>query len=367
MLKQTNLDGLSRSGIFKVNNKEIRTPFFMPVATKGAVRHVICEDLPKMNAKAIICNSLLLSLKPGAGFIHEMGGLHSFMNHPGIIFTDSGGFQVIREFCKNISDKGIKFNSPYDGKSHNLTVKSCMENQILINSDVAMALDHMPLSSYTEKQVKESMERTFLWAKECKELHDRFKEEHNSKQLLFGITQGGVNNELREKSINQLKSIDFDGFALGGLAIGEKKEDMYDTIKKNCSKLPENKIRYLMGVGHPRDIIECVKYGADCFDSVFPTQTARHNHILTKNGFIKLLNSEFTFDKGPLDSECDCFVCKNYSRAFIRYLTKVDEPVAYQLKSYHNLHWMQNFIKEIQNAIKENTFNSLYKKISEYF
>ncbi len=367
MLKIQEKQNKARTGEFKVRNKSITTPFFMPVATKAAVRHVVFEDVEKMGARAVISNSLLLSLRPGAEFIHKIGGIHEFMNHKNISFTDSGGFQVIRDFCQKISDKGIDFRSPFDGTKHQLTPQSCMKNQILIDSDVAMILDHMPLANYTQKQVIDSLERTSYWARLCKELHDQYKEEYKSKQFLFGICQGGTDDKTRQKATEQITSLNFDGYALGGLAIGEPKPKMYKTVENNCHKLPENKIRYLMGVGHPGDIIECVFHGADAFDSVYPTQTARHNSIMTNNGFVKLLKSKYKYDKTPLDKDCDCYVCKNYSKAYIRHLTKVDEPVAYQLKSYHNLHWMQNFMKRIQTAIKENTLDKLRKEIKEKY
>ncbi len=367
MLKTTHTDNEARTGTFHVRGKKIKTPFFMPVATKAAVRHVVSDDLIKMDAQAIISNSLLLNLRPGAELIHEMKGLHKFMNHHGIIFTDSGGFQAIRGFCEKIKDTGIDFRSPFDGTKHKLTVANCMKNQILIDSDVAMMLDHMPLANHTLEQVKESLDRTTLWARLGKEIHDELKEEYKSKQFLFGICQGGTDDKLRTQAINEITALDFDGYALGGLAIGEPKPEMYKAVKIGCPQLPADKARYLMGIGHPGDIIECVSSGADCFDSVYPTQVARHNHIMTNNGFVKLLKSQYKVDKEPLDPECDCYVCKSYSKAYIRHLTKVDEPVAYQLKSYHNLHWMQNFMKKIQQNIKENTLEKYRKEIMKKY
>lgn len=367
MFKVSNQENQARSGEFKVINKAITTPFFMPVATKGAARHITSEELKQIGSKAIISNSLLLSLKPGREFINDFGGLHKFINYKDIIFTDSGGFQVIRDFCKQITKKSIHFKSPYDGKHHILTPKECMKNQVMIDSDVAMVLDHMPLADYTQEQINKSMETTFTWAKECKENHEELKSEYKSKQNLFGIVQGGTDEKLRKKSAEQITSIDFDGFALGGLAIGEAKPKMYKAFEIGLPLLPDNKLKYIMGLGHPADIIKAVEQGADCFDSIFPTQTARHNHILTENGFVKLLSSKYSTDKSPLDENCDCYVCKNYSKAFIRYMTKINEAVSYQLKSYHNLHFMQEFMEKIQTSIKEETFEELSKQYQKNY
>ncbi len=346
MLKITHNLGKARTGIFKVNNKKIETPFFMPVATKAAPRHVLSEQLNTIGAKAIIANSLLLSLKPGNQLIKKHGGLHKFMNYKDIIFTDSGGFQVIRDFCQKITDKGIHFKSPFDGSHHLLTPKECMQNQNTIASDIAMVLDLMPLPNQNRSQVLYSLNKTYEWAKLCKQFHK------NKKQLLFGICQGGFHKDLRKKSIQQITSLDFDGYALGGLAIGEPQKKTYDSMK-TTSLLPENKLRYTMGIGHPDDIIQAVKQGIDCFDSVYPTQVARHNFMLTSKGILKITNKAFQNDKKPIDSNCNCFVCKNYSRAYIRYLTKINEPNAYILKSYHNLYYMQKFMERLREKIKK--------------
>ena len=268
------------------------------------------------------------------------------MNYKDIIFTDSGGFQVIRDFCQKITDKGIHFKSPFDGSHHLLTPKECMQNQNTIASDIAMVLDLMPLPNQNRSQVLYSLNKTYEWAKLCKQFHK------NKKQLLFGICQGGFHKDLRKKSIQQITSLDFDGYALGGLAIGEPQKKTYDSMK-TTSLLPENKLRYTMGIGHPDDIIQAVKQGIDCFDSVYPTQVARHNFMLTSKGILKITNKAFQNDKKPIDSNCNCFVCKNYSRAYIRYLTKINEPNAYILKSYHNLYYMQKFMERLREKIKK--------------
>jgi len=365
MYKLENTSSKARLGSLKTSHK-VKAPFFMPVATKAAVRHITMPELKQIGSQAIICNSLLLSLKPGVEFISKMGGLNKFMDHFGITFTDSGGFQVIRRFCLNIDEKGIHFKSPYDGRKHFLDANKAMHNQIMIDSDVAMCLDHMPLAGMKKSEVLYSMNRTYDWAKICKEEHDKLKKKHKSKQLLFGIAQGGVFDDLRERSIKQITSLNFDGYALGGMAIGEPQKEVH-RIMKFVDMLPSDKIRYCMGLGHPINILEAVAHGFDCFDSVYPTQTARHNHMLTFKGIVKLNQKQHKEDSKPIDKDCDCFVCKNYSRAYLRYITNVDEPISYQLKSYHNLWFMQRFMEEIQLSIKENRFEKFRKEFVKGF
>lgn len=354
-------DKKARSMDVVINGKKIKTPFFMPVATKAAARHLTTKDLSDIGINAMIANSMLLSLNPGSDFIHSQGGLHKFMGYNKIMFTDSGGFQVMRPFFKKMNNDEIEFVSPFDNTVHKISPKIVMETQIKIDSDVAMVLDHMPLANASNDDVIASMDRTFKWAKFQKEYHDGLKLQYNSNQNLFGIIQGGYDVSLRKKALNEITSLDFDGYALGGLAIGEPRETMNIVFREVIDLMPSNKLRYIMGIGHPIDILEAVEHGADCFDSVYPTQTARHNQIFTSQGIIKLINSKYKDDQTPLDPNCECYVCKNFSRAYLRYLTKIDEPIAYQLKSYHAVHWMNNFMKEIQESICEGRFEE-YKE-----
>lgn len=357
----------ARLGEFKVGGKKIKTPFFMIAATKAAAKHVTPDELKRLGTNAIICNSMLLSLKLGSDFVKQNKGIHKFMNFDGIIFTDSGGFQVIRKFCEKIDNKGIWFKSPYDGKHSYLDPKTCVQNHINIGSDVAMCLDHMPLAGATSSEALFSLNRTTEWAKLCKEEHDKLKKESGSEQLLFGIAQGSIYPELRQRSIKEITDIGFDGYALGGLAIGEPKKDMFAMMKLGGKLLPKDKIRYVMGLGNPLDIVEAVSLGIDCFDSVFPTQCARHNHLFTSKGIVIINKQQYKDDQSPIDENCDCPTCKNYTRAYIRHLVKVDEPIAYQLKTYHNVHFMYNLMKQMQDAIKEDRFEEWKKDFIQRF
>jgi len=358
-LKDMKYSGKARTSIALINDKKIKTPFFMPVATKAAARHLTIKDLKDADVGAIIANSMLLSLKPGRDFIKEMKSIHNFMGFNKVIFADSGGFQVMRPFFKSINNNEITFYSPYDKSINKITPEKCIDNQIEIGSDVAMILDHMPLCNATKQNVIESMQRTLEWARIQKQYHDELKKQVNSNQNLFGIIQGGYDIELRKQALKEITALDFDGYALGGLAIGETREEMNKVFEEIISLMPDNKLRYIMGVGHPIDILNAIEQGADCFDSVYPTQIARHNHILTDKGIIKITQSQYKDDEKPLDENCDCYVCKNLSRAYIRFITKIDEPIAYQMKSYHNIYWMMKFMKKIQNAISNNTFKEL--------
>jgi len=362
ILNNIKYSGKARTSTASINNKEIRTPFFMPVATKAAARHLTIKDLRDADVDAVIVNSMLLSLKPGKLFVNNCGGIHKFMGFNRVIFADSGGFQVMRPFFKSINNNEIEFYSPYDKSVHKITPEKCIDNQFLIDSDVAMVLDHMPLFNATKENVVESMQRTFEWAKIQKKYHDELKKQMDTQQNLFGIIQGGYDLELRKQALSDITSLDFDGYALGGLAIGETREEMNKVFHEIIHMMPDNKLRYIMGVGHPIDILTAIENGADCFDSVYPTQIARHNHILTNQGIIKITQSQYKDDQKPLDENCDCYVCKNFSRAYIRFITKIDEPIAYQMKSYHNVYWMMNFMKKIRDAIFENNFDELKKK-----
>ncbi len=356
MFKLISESGRARHGKLEVNGRSVESPFFMIAATKAALRHTTTEEFKSLGGNAIICNSMLLSLRPGAEFIKQNKGIHKFMNFDGVTFTDSGGFQVIRQFCKKIDNNGIWFKSPYDGKHSYLDPKTCIQNHINIDSDIAMCLDHMPLAGATKSEALFSLNRTTEWAKICKEEHDKLKKETGSKQLLFGIAQGSIYPDLRKRSIKEITDIGFDGYALGGLAIGEPKKEMFEMMELGGDLLPKDKLRYIMGLGHPLDIVEAVSYGFDCFDSVYPTQCARHNHLFTFKGIIKIDKKEYKEDQSPIDKDCVCVACKSYTRAYIHHLTKVDEPIAYQLKTYHNIHFMYQLMKQIQNAIKEDRF-----------
>lgn len=359
MLKIKHCDKRSdaRIGELKTKSGRIETPFFMPVATKASVKLMMPEELERSGTKAIISNSLVLSLYPGIETIKKFGGIHKFMNFSGVIFTDSGGFQVIREgFEPHIDNHGLHFKNPYDGKRELLTPARAMHIQNAINADAIMCLDDMLLPGADTERVALGVQRTYEWAKQCYEHHA------NKKQILFGITQGGVNSRLRKKSIQLMTSIDFGGFSIGGLAIGEHKKDMFKVIELSCGLLPEDKPRYVMGLGSPQDILHAISHGVDCFDSVYPTRTARRNSLLTRKGPIKILRSIYRHDMGPIEKGCDCYTCRNYSLAYLHHLAKSKELSAMMLNSIHNVAFLQQIVSEAKMHIKEGKFAKFQKE-----
>jgi queuine tRNA-ribosyltransferase len=340
----------ARAGELHAAHGIIKTPFFMPVATKGAVKFLDFEELKEIGGTCIISNSLLLSQRPGTELIKKAGGLHKFYNWDKGIFTDSGGFQSGDEFfLQKTTDEGAYFKSPYDGKTELITPERAMEIQLALGSDFAMCLDDMPKADDDKQTVKSKTLRTHSWAKRCKEYHDK----HKNDQLLFGIAQGGTDKELREKSAKFISTLNFDGYALGGLAIGEPTKDMLETIRHAAPLLPEDKPRYVMGVGSPADILECIGYGIDCFDSTFPTMNARHNTLFTWQGKLRIDRVEFRDDLTPIDPTCQCRTCKEYSRAYIHHVLRVDEAVGKKLATIHNLAFMMRLLQESRNAIEQ--------------
>ena len=349
---------------FKTRHGFIETPFFMPVATKASVKHLSSIELENIQVPAIISNSLVLYLRPGLDVIKKFKGLHNFMNFHNVIFTDSGGFQMLRPaFLINYNEQGINFKSPFDGKKFNFTPESSMQVQEKINADVAMSLDNVPEYGKDYESVKESVKLTHLWLDRCIKAHKKNQEgkKESNKQLLFGITQGSIFPDLRKKSIDFLNKKDIDGIALGGLCIGESKKQMFDSIKLHAKYLRKDKVKYLMGVGSPPDIVNSVNEGIDIFDSVFPTQNARHGNLFTSKGKLHILRKEFLKDNKPIDENCSCYVCRNYSRSYIQYQLKFKEGLAYKLTTYHNIHYITKLMEQIKQSIKENSFKKFRK------
>lgn len=357
-----NKDKKARNGILKTKTGKYETPFFMPVATKGAPKYLEAQEISELGGYAMISNAFLLYLKPGLEIIQKNKGIQNFMKWSGCSFTDSGGFQALslKKFNKKNSNSGLTFKSPYDGGIHELNPKKVMEIEEKIGSDVAMCLDQMPLYGQSKEEVKIATQRTHLWAKECLKYHK------DKKQLLFGICQGGTFPDLRKESAEFFSKLDFDGYAIGGLAVGEPKEKMEEMIKIATKILPENKPRYLMGVGSPMEIIKAVENGVDIFDSVWPTRIARHGEVMTKNGSYDITKKEFQLDLNPLDKNCKCKVCKKYTKSYIHHLYRVKEPLAMKLLSYHNLAFIQNLMKEIRESIKIGKFKEIKKKYKKY-
>lgn len=354
MLKINHEDNSARTGILKINGRKVETPFFMPVATRAVGKYLGSDDYLSINANAIICNSYVLSQNPGIELIKEFGGIHKFMDFNNIIFTDCGGFQISREsFYVKTTENGIIFKNPINNKTELLSPEKAMHIQNTIGSDVIMALDDMQPYGSTKKEYIEALNHTHKWALESLRHHN------NKNQIIFGIIQGGFFQDLRKKSSEFMTSQDFGGISIGGLAIGEKKEEMYKVLNWTLpivNKKAKEKPHYLMGVGSPIDVLECIGKGIDCFDSVYPTKNARHNTLFTWKGKIEIDKQKYKNDKNPIDKECQCPVCRKFSRAYIYYISKLDEPAAKRYKSLHNLFFMQELVKRARIAIKESEF-----------
>lgn len=353
VFKIINEEGKARYGKLKTAHGIIETPFFMPVATKAAMKHLSNKELD--NTNAIIMNALLISLRPGLDVIKHFNGVHKLMNWDKVVFTDSGGFQVLSKFfLEKTSSKGFYFKSPYDGKVYLLTPEKAMYIQNVIDSDVAMCLDDVP--HHNSNSVVERVKRTHEWAERCKKAHE------NKKQLLFGITQGSVDKNLRIKSAKFINNLDFEGVALGGLCIGENKKTMYKIVDISLKHINPERPRYLMGVGSPKDLIECVSHGIDIFDSCFPTRVARHGDLFIKEGKLNIRKGRFSKDENPIEEDCKCYVCKDFSRAYLNHLFKSGVPLAYRYASIHNVHFIQSLMDEIRKSIKKGYFNEIKKE-----
>jgi queuine tRNA-ribosyltransferase len=360
MFTITHKEGKARSGILKGPKGEAQTPFFMPVATKAVGRFVSTDDYKRSNTQAIICNQFLLSLKPGLETFDTLGTIHDFMHFDGLVFTDCGGFQMLREsLLIGTTKNGIKFKSPYGGTSFMKPEKS-MDIGKRVGSDVIMALDCVLPFGKVHQDFKDALEKSHSWTKRCRELHD-------SKQLLFGITQGGTFKDLREESAKFINSLDFDGHAIGGVAIGEAYDTMYDIIDASIPHLDDDKPRYVMGVGKPDQILECIERGIDIFDSIYPQKNGRHGMMFTFNGIMDLGKSIYKYDKKPIEEGCKCYVCTHYSRAYLRYLYKKDDAVGKRYLTMHNLYFMHEFMRRIRESIKNNTFKEFKEEFLEGF
>ncbi len=362
MFKITSESGEARTGKLKLRSGTINTPFFMPVGTKASVKNLSPEQLEGTGTECIIANSFILSLKPGSKIIQEHGGLHKFMKWKKGIFTDSGGFQAgSKEMLVKITNEGIHFHNPFGGKTQILSPENAMKIQEELGSDVAMALDDMPHPTADYEIVKKSVLRTHEWAKRCLEA------KKDKKQLLFGISQGGVYNDLRELSAKTINSMDFDGLAIGGLAIGETKKQMYDALSATLPHYDKKKPRYLMGLGSPEDIVLAVEKGIDCFDSIFPTQNARRMTLLTFKGPVHYKTAKYAADFSPIEDDCDCYTCKNFTKAYVHHLLKTFENFGLTLATIHNVRFMQRLIEKMRIAINENELEKFKKEFLRNF
>lgn len=327
----------------------IETPIFMPVGTQATVKSMTPEELKEIGSQIILSNTYHLYMRPGHELIKKAGGLHEFMNWDKPILTDSGGFQVFSLGpLRKIKEEGVEFRSHLDGSKHFLTPEKAMEIQNALGSDIMMAFDECAPYPADREYVKNSLERTTRWLKRCKDAHN-----NTDKQALFGIIQGGMYKDLREQSAKEITSIDLPGYAIGGLSVGEPKPLMYDVLEHTTPFMPKDKPRYLMGVGSPDDLVEGVIRGVDMFDCVLPTRIARNGTAMTSQGKVVVRNATYAEDFTPLDPECNCYACKNYSRAYIRHLVKANEILGARLITTHNLHFLLNLMKQIRQAIME--------------
>lgn len=353
-IKIEHTDGNARIGVISTPHGEIETPVFMPVGTQATVKGMSKEELEEIGAEIILGNTYHLFLRPGDELIARLGGLHKFMNWNRPILTDSGGFQVFSlGSLRKIQEEGVHFRSHIDGAKLFISPEKSIQIQNNLGSDIAMLFDECPPGLSTPEYLIPSIERTTRWAKRCVEAHQK-----KDTQGLFAIVQGGIYEHLREQSLNELKEMDehFSGYAIGGLAVGEPRPDMYRILHHIVPKLPFSKPRYLMGVGEPLDMLEAIESGVDMMDCVQPTRIARHGTVFTKKGRLVVKNAKYAEDILPLDEDCDCYVCRNYTRAYIRHLLKVQEILGARLTSYHNLYFLVNLMKEARLAIKENKF-----------
>lgn len=337
----------ARLGKIKTNYGTFETPMFMPVGTQATVKTLSPEELKECDAGIILANTYHLWLRPGEDVIDAAGGLHKFMNWDGPILTDSGGFQVFSlAKPKDITEEGVKFKNQYNGDALLLTPEKSIEIQNKLDSDIAMSFDECIGYPASYEYCKNSVERTLRWAKRGKEVFN------NPRQSLFGIVQGGEYEDLRKHCVEELVKIDFDGYSVGGTSVGEDKPTMYKMVSYATKYLPEDKVRYLMGVGDPIDIVENVIRGIDIFDCVSPTRLARHGHALTKYGKINLKNAKYKMDFEPISKECNCYACKHYTRSYIKHLINADETFGARLLSIHNIYYLINLTKELREAIK---------------
>jgi len=347
-------DGRARTGVINTPKGDIRTPAFMPVGTAATVKAMMPENVKATGADILLGNTYHLMLRPGAERVHNLGGLHKFMNWQGPILTDSGGYQVMSlTDLRKLTEEGVKFKSHIDGSLHNLTPEYSMEIQRLLGSDIVMSFDECTPFPATEKQAKLSMDLSMRWAQRSR---DAFGDRPG--YALFGIQQGSTFKDMRAESADKLTNIGFDGYAVGGLAVGEGQDLMFEVLEYAPNQLPTDKPRYLMGVGKPDDIVGAVQRGIDMFDCVLPSRSGRTGQALTRRGAVNMRNSRHRDDQRPLDETCECPCCKNYSRAYLHHVHKAGEIISSMLLTWHNLHYYQVLMSELRQAIASNKLDS---------
>lgn len=373
-------DGLARSGLLKTPHGEINTPVFMPVGTKASVKTLSQQDLENLNAEIILANTYHLYLRPGEELIKKQGQLHKWMNWKKPMLTDSGGYQVFslsqeKNFTKKanfktsvkIDENGVKFKSHLDGASHYFTPEKAIKIQHELGADIIMAFDECAPAHSSKKYFLEAMNRTHNWLIRCVKEHEKLNKKQKTPQALFGIVQGGLYKDLREESAKFVNSLDLPGNAIGGLSVGESKKEMTNMIDATVPYLSALKPRYLMGVGTPEDLLECVERGIDMFDCVHPTRMARHGAFWNEKGRFSIRNEKFKFDKKPLQENCKCKCCKNYNKSYIRHLIYENEILGLRLISIHNLYFLLNLMSEIRKNIQKGTFKTFKKSFLKKF
>ncbi|OQX59535.1 MAG: tRNA guanosine(34) transglycosylase Tgt [Helicobacteraceae bacterium 4484_230] len=358
------VSGKARACTIETAHSTIQTPVFMPVGTVGSVKALDMEDMEELDAKIILANTYHMYLRPGDKTVAQMGGLHKFTTFKKSFLTDSGGFQAFSLSDISKADKnGIEFRSHIDGSKHYFTPEKVIDIQLNLGSDIMMILDDLVALPATQERIATSIERTTQWAKQSIEYFRKKQNEGiGTDQNIFAIIQGGTDNAFRTKSATELCELDYDGFAIGGLSVGEANEEMYATVEHTVQYMPEKKPRYLMGVGTPEDLIENIDRGIDMFDCVMPTRNARNATLFTSFGKINIKGAKFKLDEKPVDPECSCHTCKRYSRAYLNHLYRSKELSYFRLASIHNLHYYLNLMREARAAILENRFADFKRK-----
>ena len=361
-------DGSARAGELVTPHGKALTPFFMPVATQATVKGLTPEEVRGVGAQVVLSNAYHLYLRPGVETVSKLGGLHKFMGWDGPILTDSGGFQAFSMGpLRKVSDDGIKFRSHIDGSEHNFTPKLATANQEGLAPDIAMCFDQCIAYGATEAEVRQAMDRTHRWAQDCFDVHQASPTGAASGQVLFGIVQGGTFEELRDESARAISAIPFHGYAVGGLAVGENKEDMYRFTGQVTELLPQDKPRYLMGVGSPEDLVEGVARGIDMYDCALPTRVARNGSMFTPEGRVDISKARYAEQQGPLDETCDCYTCQNYSAAYLRHLFRAKELLGLRLASIHNLRFVLSLMERMRAAIFEDRFESFRREFMDAY
>ncbi len=357
--------GQARRGVLTTAHGSVQTPFFMTIGTVGAIKGLLPSEVRQLGGEVILSNTYHLHLRPGEEVVREAGGLHKFMDWDGPILTDSGGYQVFSlAGIRKLTEEGVEFQSHLNGERIFLSPEKAIEIQLALGSDIMMVLDECPAADKDRSYVEKSLELTTRWAARCKQkfsiFNDQFSNKH--KNLLFAIVQGGMHPDLRKRSAEQLMEIGFDGYAIGGLSVGEPNEVMYGILEGLLPILPAEKPRYLMGVGTPRDILEGVERGVDMFDCVLPTRNARHGHLFTSQGVVRIRNEQYKKDFSPLDPACACLTCQRFSKAYLRHLCVSNEILGMRLNMLHNVAFYLNLMRQIRGAIEVGRFGEFKKE-----